>query len=209
MKIILASSSKNRLALFQKLGIDFEVIWPTYEEKINPDLSPQKQVENFALEKARSVYSQFAKKEDIIIIGFDSMIDFEGRSIGKPNTKKEAFEMIQSFVGKSQSIVTGISMVGKYKGTCFEISKMQNTYIKFRTDTTNCLIRKYLAFEDWKGKCGAYSVLGTGIFFLEPIEGDFQNIVGVPIQLMGEMIKSVTGKAPLNIFDMRKERFEV
>lgn len=201
MKIILASSSPNREELLRRMGFQFTIAHPTFEEIIDPKVPPQKQIEYFALEKAKSVFPKFSTEKDVLIMGFDSMIDFEGTSVGKPVTKKAAFEMIQSFIGKKQQVSTGIALVGNWKGKYFEKTSIVNSPVKFRPDITNCQIRRYLEFGDWKGKCGAYSILGTGIFFLESIDGDFQNIVGVPVLKMGEMIREVTGKSPVWILE--------
>ena len=200
MKIILASSSENRKALFDRLKVDFEVRKPSFEEKINFESPPKNQVTLFSLEKAKSVYPEFENNPNVCILGFDSMVEFEGQSIGKPKTKKEAFQMLQSFVGKKQKIVSGLSIVGNFKGKYFEKSDVESTEIFFRSDLTNCQIRQYLKFNDFSGKCGAYSILGTGIFLLEKINGDFQNIIGVPVLKMGEMIREVTKKNPVWIF---------
>jgi len=200
MKIVLASSSENRKRLFDRMGFKYEIAHPPFEEVTNKDISPTQQIQEFALEKAKSVFHKFSTLDDVLIMGFDSLIDFEGTSVGKPKTKKDALEMIQSFIGKSQKVSTGMAMVGNWKGKYFEKVALESTKVQFRSDITNCQIRKYLEFEDWKGKCGSYSILGTGIFFLEPFTGDFQNIVGVPIFKLHEMIREITGKSPLSIF---------
>jgi septum formation protein len=201
MKIILASRSPHRQELLSKMGFRFDVVYPCFEEIIHSDIPPQKQVKHFALEKAKSVFSQFSEDKNIIIMGFDSMIDFEGNSLGKPKTKKAAFQMLQSFVGKKQKVSTGIALIGKWKGKYFEKTSLVNSPVYFRSDITNCQIRRYLEFSDWQEKCGAYSILGTGIFFLKSIDGDFQNIVGVPVLRMGEMIREITGKSPVWILE--------
>ena len=201
MKIILASSSKNRSELLTRMGINFEIAAPDYEEVIIPDQSPTQQVQDFALGKAQSVYTKYKHEENVLILGFDSMIDLEGKSLGKAHTKKDAFEMIQSFIGKSQKVTTGIALIGNWKGQYFEQVDFESSDVKFRDDITNCQIKKYLEFGDWTGKCGAYSILGTGIFLLESIQGDFQNIIGVPVIKLGNLIRQVTGKSPLWIFE--------
>ena len=204
MRIICASSSKNRQALLDKMGILFEVAEPVYDEVIEHGAHPDGQVEVFALEKARSVLPIFEDEEgDFLILGFDSMIHFDGCSIGKPRNKKGAFEMLRSFVGGEQEVVTGVGIVGRCGGKVVEVSAQESTGVVFRSDISNCQIRRYLEFGDWVGKCGAYSILGTGIFFLEKIEGDFQNIVGVPVLRLGELIREVTGKAPVSVFEVR------
>ncbi|MCF7918157.1 Maf family protein [Candidatus Gracilibacteria bacterium] len=201
MKIILASSSPNREELLTRMGFQFEVVHPTFEERIDVTVSPEKQIQHFALEKAKSVFQKFSTLDDVMIMGFDSMIDFKGTSVGKPRTKKAAFEMIQSFIGKSQRVSTGIALVGRWEGEYFEKVSVVHSPVKFRSDITDDQIYRYLEFGDWKGKCGAYSILGTGMFFLESIDGDFQNIVGIPVLKMGEMIREVTGKSPVWVME--------
>lgn len=205
MKIILGSSSVNRKELFERLGVQFEIVEPDFEEVLNLKISNQQNIKNFALGKALSVHEKIEKKEtgDFCILGFDSMVEFEKEVIGKPKTKTDAFNMIQRFVGKSQKIVSGIACVGRWKGKYFEIVETESTKIWFKKETTNCQIRDYLAFDDWKGKCGSYSILGTGTFLLEKIEGDFQNIIGVPVIRMGNMIRKITGKSPLKVFEKK------
>ncbi len=201
MKIILASTSPNRQELLDRMGFHFHREDPDYEEVIDPSAPAEAQVQEFALGKAQSVFHQFESEENVMIMGFDSMTQCEGKSLGKPKTKKAAFEMIQSFVGKPQQIITGVGLVGNWKGKPFEKVAAESTSVQFRSDITNCQIRRYLDFGDWQGKCGAYSILGTGIFFLEPVVGDFQNVVGVPVQMLGNMIREITGKSPVWILE--------
>lgn len=203
MKIILATTSENRKALFDRLGIEFEMAEPDFEEVEDVNKSNIENIKDFALGKALSVYKKIVQDGDFCVIGFDSMVEFEGTIIGKPKSKKHAFEMLQSFVGKPQKIISGIACIGIFKGKYFEKVETEETDILFRGDTTNCQIRSYLEFNDWKGKCGAYSILGTGIFLLEKIEGDFQNIIGVPVMRMGEMIREITGKMPLKVLERK------
>lgn len=204
MKVILGSSSPNRKELLDRMGIAYSIVEPTYEEHINPRASAAEQVQEFALGKADSVLKgmrEQGNKEDVMILGFDSLIECEGKSIGKAKTKKQAFEDIQSFVGKPQQIMTGMAAVGFWKGKPFEKVIYESTTVQFRSDISNCQIRSYLEFGDWKGKCGSYSILGPGIFFLESIDGSFQNIVGIPVLKMGEVIQEITGKNAVSVFE--------
>ena len=107
--------------------------------------------------------------------------------------------MIQSFVGKPQKVTTGLALIGNHKGQYFEKVDFESSSVKFRNDISNCQIKKYLEFGDWAGKCGAYSILGTGIFFLENIQGDFQNIIGIPVMKMGNMMREITRKSPFSM----------
>ncbi len=193
MKLILASTSPNRKELMDRMGIQYELRVPDYEEVIERDKSAFDQVQQFAEGKALSV--QGPPDEDHLVMGFDSMIYFEGQSLGKAQSEEEAIEVLKSFVGKPQEIVTGFCLHGIYNGKAFKITDYQSTPVKFRDDVTEDEIKKYLTFGDWEGKCGAYSILGPGIFFLESLEGDFQNIVGIPVIKIGHHIKNLTGKS--------------
>ncbi|HEY5714475.1 MAG TPA: Maf family protein [Candidatus Gracilibacteria bacterium] len=216
MKFILASSSKNRQALLERMGIAFEAIAPDYEEQIQEDLSTIEMVETFSLGKAKSVYHQMIKspapnkdhknhalESDLFVLGCDSMISIEGRSIGKAYSEAEAIEQLLFFRGKRQEVITGLALVGHYQGQYFEVVEHEVSPLDFRADVDEALIRKYLKFGDWQGKCGSYSILGTGVFFLDGILGDFQNIVGLPILRMGRMMEKVTGKHPLELLESK------
>ena len=205
MKIILASTSQNRRELFDRLGIAYEVAVPECAEIVDKNISNIDNIKQFSLEKAQSVYKSLARdlspvlEEDVLILGFDSMVEFEGEVIGKPKDAADAEKMLKTFIGKPQKIISGIACVGNYDGQYFEKVETVDTNILFRSDTTLEQLEKYIQFNDWSGKCGSYSILGTGIFLLESIDGDFQNIIGVPVIKMGEMIRDITGKSPLSI----------
>lgn len=199
MKIILASTSPNRRELFDRMGIHYEAIAPDYEEIIDHSIEPYAQVEAFALGKGASVDDQLNFSEDYLVMGFDSMIEFEGTSLGKAKNKEEAMRMLKSFIGKPQNIVSGFALIGSYQGKKFNLTDHQATSVKFRSDVTEAEIEKYLKFGDWAGKCGAYSILGPGIFFLESLDGDFQNIVGVPVMRIGKHLKKITGHSLIEL----------
>lgn len=196
MHIILATTSVNRRQLFDRLGIKYTAMAPDYEENISKDQTTTEQVKAFARGKAVAVYQKISRTmtEDFCVIGFDSMVDLEGKSIGKPQDQEDAILQIWSFRGKPQEIRSGISIIGKMNGKKFCDTQSESTKIKFRSDYTLKEIDKYLEFNDWQGKCGSYSILGTGIFFLDTIEGDFQNIIGVPVLKMQGMLEKITGK---------------
>ncbi len=211
MKLILASTSPNRKELFDRMGVVYEAIAPDYEEIIDPNLEPFAQVEAFALGKAQSVFDRVRTKfelssnSDFMVMGFDSMIEFKGGSLGKAHSVEEATLMLKSFVGQSQQIVSGFALIGQYKGKTFEITDHQATQAQFRDDVTDAEIEHYLSFGDWQGKCGAYSILGPGIFFLDFIAGDFQNIIGVPVIKIGHDIKKELGVSWLELLNPKNE----
>lgn len=184
MDFILASSSKNRQKLLHELGYDFEIKIPDYAEIINPDLRPHEQVLEFAKGKALSAWNTEMKSP---LIGLDSMIHFEGKSLGKPKSKAEAQNMIENFKGKWQEVITGVCVFfpGGDTQSFYEISK-----VKFRADISETELNDFLDTKIWEGKCGGYSVLSSGIKLIESIEGDFYNIIGIPILKLNQALRS-------------------
>ncbi len=209
MKLILASTSPNRRELFDRMGVKYEAVAPDYEEVIDNTLKPFAQVEAFALGKAESTLDRVRTKfelgsnSDFLIMGFDSMIEFEGGSLGKAHSKEEARIMLKSFVGKPQQVVSGFALLGQYKGEKFKIVAHQATSCLWRADITDQEIDHYLSFGDWSGKCGAYSILGPGILFLDHIKGDFQSIIGVPVMRIGEHLKKRLGVSWLELLNVK------
>ena len=100
--------------------------------------------------------------------------------------------------------MTGFALIGYKKGTYFEHVDFESTHIKFKKDISNCQIKSFLEYGDWKGKCGGYSIHGTGQFFIEEVDGDFQNIVGIPVIKMGKAIQEICGTSVFNIFEVKK-----
>jgi len=200
MKLILASTSPNRRELFDRMGVAYEALAQDYEEIIDHALEPFAQVEAFAEGKAQSVLDQLdLGEQDFMVMGFDSMIEFKGGSLGKAHSVEEAQTMLESFVGESQRIVSGFALIGRYQGKTFKIIAHQATGAHFRSDVSKEEIQHYLSFGDWQGKCGAYSILGPGIFFLDFIDGDFQNIIGVPVMEIGRKLKTELGVSWLGL----------
>ncbi|PID70273.1 septum formation protein Maf [bacterium DOLZORAL124_38_8] len=199
MKFILASTSPNRQQIFDTLGIQYEVQAPHYEEIIRPDISLETQVELFAKGKAESVAKNIQTDEDFCVMGFDSMVELHGKPLGKPQNRTEAFAMIQSFVGQTQNIVSGVCLIGQCQGKKFKTVFSESSQILFRHDISETEINQFLDFGDWQGRCGGYAVSGTAQFLMQTISGDFSNIIGVPVRRLAQELQTVTGK---NIFEL-------
>lgn len=208
MDVILASGSPTRQEIFQKLGFQFSVVIPDCDETLLPNEKMEKGVCRLAAAKAENVYKKIEQEKDVLVCAFDSLVAVGGKTFSKPQTKKEAFAMFQSYRGNRVAGFTGISLVGNQGGKKFHVTQVEKSWVHFRADTTNCQIRDFLAFNDWKGKAGGLTVEGIGAFLIEKIEGDFPNILGVPILKMGEMIREIYGKNPVKILTPAKKRVQ-
>jgi septum formation protein len=200
MQFILASSSINRKKLLERLKIKFSVHCPIGEEIHDDNLSTSDLVCQLSEQKIDSIWGSYVGQEKFCLMGFDSMVSLDGMSIGKAHSLAEAKKMIQSFVGKKQQIISGVCLRGHDGANFFSETFAVPTDVYFRSDITEEEIDAYLTFDDWQGKCGAYSILGTGIFFVEKIEGSFQNIVGIPIEALGKKLYDLTGVKSLQLF---------
>ena len=174
MEIVLCSGSPRRAQLLEMLGLSFKVK-PSNAEEIVPDTdSPEEIV--MALAKAKS------GTEGDVIISADTIVWYEGRMFGKPADEDEAFEMLKTLSGKTHEVYTGICVNGK--------CGYERTFVKFR-DLEDDEIRAYIKSGEPMDKAGAYGAQGKGALLIEKIDGDFFNVMGLPISRLSLMLKEV------------------
>ena len=186
--IILASASPRRRELLQMLGIRNLVIKPARGEEEPPNCSdPEEIVRTLASAKAREIGAT-AEKETLIIAA-DTIVWLDGRMLGKPHSKEEAFSMLKSLSGKCHEVYTGVCVLCGEK----EDFEAERTRVCFR-ELSNDEIRAYIEYGEPMDKACAYGAQGKGALFIRSIEGDFFNVVGLPVCRLGEMLarKGVT-----------------
>lgn len=183
-KIILASKSPRRKALLNNIGLKFTVEVSNIEEKININIKPQKTAEKLSLEKAR----QIAKKhKDAIIIAADTFVVYKNKILGKPETEKNAEKMLKLLSGKQHLVITGFTIIDTKSGKTVTKSDETKVYMKKMTSGE---IDAYIKTKEPLDKAGAYAVQEKGGIFVEKIEGDFLNVVGLPVfKLTSELKK--------------------
>ena len=176
--IVLASSSPRRKALLKQLGLQFDVVNSGVDEKFNLRLKPKGQAEALSLQKAEAVASKYRGKEGVVIIGADTIVEVDGEVLGKPRHEKEAVRMLNKLSGKTHCIITGFSIIDtdsrKVRTGSVE------TIVHFRK-LSDREIKEYVKREKVADKAGAYAVQGIGAIFIEKIEGDYFNAVGLPL----------------------------
>lgn len=183
--IILASKSPRRRDLIKKIGIEeFRIIEADIDESVSEGADHYKTVCDIALRKAREV----AKKcrEDDIIIAADTMVSIDGSILGKPADEAEAFSMLNLMSGMWHEVVTGIVVK---KGDT-ELVEYEATAVKFR-ELETYEIESYIATGSPMDKAGAYGVQDIAALFVERIEGDYYNVMGLPLHRLGVMLKEV------------------
>ena len=178
--ILLASTSAQRRAILEQLGIPFDVVAPDYEEHDPPGADPIDLVREHARGKARSVSAQAGERP---VLGVDTAVVLGGRVYGKPADATGAERMLEQLAGKTHTVVSGLCLVTPG----WEVVEHEATKVTFRALTPRELAR-HLTYGEWDGRAGAYAIQGRGAALVERIEGDYLNVVGLPATLLVKVL---------------------
>ena len=174
-KIVLASASARRKEILALTGLRFSVEPSDYEEALDHAIKPLNLAKRLALEKARAVAGKY---KDALIIAADTFIVFKGKLSGKPHTSKEARKMLTMLNGKSHSVITGYTVLDTRTGK--KITRSVETKVWLKKMTAQEIVA-YVATKEPLDKAGAYAIQGRGAVIVKKIEGDYLNVVGLPL----------------------------
>lgn len=187
MAIILASKSPRRRELISLLGIECEVDVAEVDENIDFTLSAEENVKRISADKAAAVAQKYSDED--IIISADTMVVCDGERLGKPKDDADAVKMLKSLSGKTHQVITAITVrQGDKKVTCAEI-----TDITFR-ELFDEEIKAYVALGESSDKAGAYGIQGTASLFVSGINGDYFNVVGLPVCRLATVLRNFSVK---------------
>jgi septum formation protein len=174
--LLLASTSPQRKAILEQLHIPFDVVAPNYDEATPEDGDPLQVVREHAHGKAWSV-ADIA--DDRPVIGVDTAVVLEGRIFGKPANASDAEQMLEELSGKTHVVVSGLCLLTPG----WEELEHETTQVAFR-ELTPRELGTYVATGEWEGRAGAYAIQGRGASLVRFIEGDYLNVVGLPVALL-------------------------
>ncbi len=177
-KIILASASPRRRELLGNLGVEYECFSPQVEEKGLSEKDGKAVVAFNALVKAKSL-----KREGYAIIGADTAVYLGEKGYGKPGSEEEAVLFLRELSGKTHSVYTGVAVITEEK----ELVSVVETEVTFRTLTEEEIFH-YVKSGSPLDKAGAYGIQDFGSVFVERINGDYFNVVGLPVQTLHNML---------------------
>lgn len=183
MRLILASASPRRKELLEQIGMEFTVTPARGEEKITKK-APQEVVMELSRQKAEEVAGNVG--EDVLVLGADTVVAYEGNILGKPKDEQEAAKMLKSLAGKVHEVYTGVTLIDnrtKESRTFYEKTRVQMYPIQ------EAEIQSYIATGEPMDKAGAYGIQGIGAKFIQKIDGDYCNVVGLPISRIYQEIK--------------------
>lgn len=189
-QIILASASPRRRELLEQIGLSFEVC-PAKGEEIITSTVPKEVVEELSCQKAREVaasvkfYQEAHRKimtpQDTMVIGADTVVSVEGKILGKPKDEEDACRMLALLSGKTHEVYTGVTFVFlDASGRSGELTFAECTKVTMK-EMTNEEIRSYVATGEPMDKAGAYGIQGKCAIFIDKIDGDYNNVVGLPV----------------------------
>ena len=184
MHVILASGSPRRRALLDMVGISCEVCIPDIEENTDKTV-PSEIVKDLSLQKALSVAPKYPGKA---VLAADTIVEIDGRILGKPKTEDEAFSMLRMLSGRTHSVYTGVALI-------FPDGSRDSFYSETRVtmfDNSDDLIRDYISTGEPMDKAGAYGIQGTGAYLVEKVDGDYGTIVGLPVSIVFRKLREYT-----------------
>ncbi len=188
-RIILASASPRRKELLEQVGAEFEII-PAVGEEIITDSSPQQAVLDLAAQKAAEVAAKV--REDAIILGADTVVAFGDKILGKPKDEADAKQMLSLLSGKTHSVYTGVSIVVRQSGESQSYSFYEETEVTMYPLSEQQIL-SYIRTKEPMDKAGSYGIQGKGAVFIEKIQGDYNNVVGLPIARVFRTLEEVCG----------------
>jgi septum formation protein len=181
--VILASASPRRKTLLEQIGIKFAAQASNFVERIPSSAEPHGLSRRIALEKARIVA---VMHQDALVIAADTFIVLDNRIIGKPHIEEEARETLNALSGRAHSVITGFSIIDTGDGKVLTKSVETRVYIRNLAQNE---IDAYMASGEPMGKAGSYAIQGLGATIVERIEGDYFNVVGLPLSALAEALK--------------------
>jgi septum formation protein len=167
MALTLASRSPQRRAILQQLGVRFDVVVPEVEEIEEGD--PRGLVVENARRKASAVHGD-------PVLGVDTTVVLDGRSYAKPRDRDEASRFLRALSGREHEVWSGLALIRGGETT----TAAACTRVRFRT-VTDDFLRWYLDSGEWRDRAGGYAIQGRGAALVEAVDGDFWNVVGLPV----------------------------
>jgi septum formation protein len=184
MRVILASASPRRHELLKQIVTDFEICPADLDEDALTLANPYETAVLLAQQKAASV---FAKNPDALVIGSDTVVALQTpdgwMQLSKPTDPDDAFRILKTLSGRTHSVITGVAVVSATRSD----SKFAESLVTFQ-NVTDPEIWEYIQTGEPMDKAGAYGAQGMGSFLVKHIEGGFDTVVGLPVELLREMM---------------------
>jgi len=178
--------------LLAEAGYKFSSVIPDINESIFPltGITASEYAKHLALAKAKSVAQKYP---DCLVIGADTVVDFDGQIIGKPADAKEAEQITKKLFSRPHKVITAVAIVWISDGT--ELVETDSTTV-YPKKLTAEQIAEHIKSESWRDKAGAYAIQETGDEFIEKIDGSLTNVMGLPMELLQRLLTTIVDLTP-------------
>ncbi len=195
--LILASESPRRKQLLLEAGFQFSVIPSKVSEIPDENLNINDQILDIARRKATAITTESlplhsSEIQEFIVIAADTEVIFAGKPLGKPQNKADAFRILRLLSGNAHEVKTAICLI--HSKTLTEVSQVETTKIIFKS-LSEAEIWSYIETGEPLDKAGAYAIQGLGRNFVAEFEGSFDNVVGLPIQVLKLLLEQIGFKS--------------
>lgn len=189
-RIILGSASPRRRELLAQIGVEFEVLVSDGEEHYT-STEPSEIVQELALAKAENVAVGADDLKNVLLIGADTIVALDGEILGKPKSEEDAFRMLKSLQGRGHQVYTGIALllydeVGEK--SIIRHAERTEVFVHAMEDEEIC---RYIATGEPLDKAGSYGIQGKFAAYIDRIEGDYYNVVGLPVAYLYQRLKEI------------------
>lgn len=180
MQLILASQSPRRRQLMGLFGIPFTVRVADIDETMDPAAEPAREVARVSREKALAV----PHGTDDVVVAADTIVVCDGRVLGKPHSEQEARQMLRLLSGRDHQVMTGVTVLrGAQEQVFTQITDLHFRHLSDRE------IDRYIATGEPMDKAGAYGIQGGAALFCQRMDGDYYNVMGLPVCRLGEVLR--------------------
>ena len=186
-KIILASASARGRELLEQIGLSFQAC-PSKGNEQTTKTDPGEMVEELSREKCREVF--LGTDQDVIVIGADTVVALDGKILGKPKSQADAVHMLSLLRGRTHQVFTGVTVMSRENGRAESITFHETTQVSFYP-MSDREIESYVAGGEPMDKAGAYGIQGEGAVFVREIQGDYSNVVGLPLARLYQEMKNM------------------
>lgn len=191
MRIVLASNSPRRKELLHQIFDKFDVVKSNFDEDEIKEKEPEKLVQILSVKKAEEVFERIQNKEnELLVIGGDTLVYFDGQVLGKPKDERDAFDTLKKLQGNKNKVYSAFTIIFKKDN-----KTIKETYLSKSTVIMKAMsdeeIEKYIKTGEPMDKAGSYAVQGIGSKFIEKIEGSYSSVVGLDVEKLKGVLKEL------------------
>lgn len=191
MKVVLASNSPRRKELLHQIFDSFDVIKSDFNEELVDEKNPEELVKVLSLKKAEAVFDKIESNEsEMLIIGGDTIVYFDGQVLGKPKDKKDAYNTLKKLQGNKNEVYSAFAVVLKKGKRVIKETVLSKSIVTMKSMTDE-EIEEYIKTGEPMDKAGSYAVQGIGRKFINNIEGSYNSVVGLDVGKLKEILEKM------------------